>query len=94
MTRAFVFLTVIVVSFSMTAQDLPRKNGKGIVFAENNGFRFIDEESEYYTENGSHFIAKTSDHGIEDYRLQQVQHPSRILFTAVGGGLVYEFDQE
>lgn len=65
-----------------------------IIFPEEKGFRFIDEESEYYTENGIDFVVKPHDYRIEDYRLRQVQHPNRTLFTAVGGGLVYEFKDD
>ena len=65
-----------------------------IVFPEEKGFRFIDQENDYYTENGVDFVVKPHDYRLEDYRLRQVQHPNRILFTAVGGGLVYEFKDD
>jgi len=92
--RSVVFLSLIAFSFSITAQDLPGKKGQVIVFPEENGFRFIDEKSDYYTENGIDFVVKPRDYRLEDYRLRQVQHPKRTLFTAVGGGLVYEFKDD
>lgn len=94
MKRSVGFLSLIAFSFSITAQDLPGKKGQVTVFPEENGFRFIDEERDYYTENGVDFVVKPNDHGLEDYRLRQVQHPNRTLFTAVGGGLVYEFKDD
>jgi hypothetical protein len=94
MKKSVVFLSLIAFSFSITAQDLPGKKGQVIVFPEENGFRFIDEKSDYYTENGIDFVVKPRDYRLEDYRLRQVRHPNRTLFTAVGGGLVYEFKDD
>ena len=93
MIRVLYLLLCLLLFATGNAQEGSLSNGRAIVFPYENGFKFIDEDFEYYTEDGVNFIQEGHNYHLEDYRFLYVPGSDKIVLVAVGGGQVYEYSE-
>ena len=88
------FLILLLFVFALgSAQLVPGHNGKPFVFPYENGFKFIDKDYEYYTEDGKNFLLEEHNFDLEEYRFLSVRGSERIVLVAAGGGQVLEYSE-
>ena len=88
------FLILLLFFFALgSAQLVPGHNGKPFVFPYENGFKFIDKDYEYYTEDGKNFLLEEHNFDLEEYRFLSIRGSERIVLVAGGGGQVYEYSE-
>ena len=66
------------------------EEGRFIHFPKEDGFVIIDDDFEYFTNDGVSFERREHAYNLSTDRLLRFPHPKRTLFYHAGGGIVYE----
>jgi hypothetical protein len=67
------------------------EEGRFIHFPKEDGFVIIDDDFEYFTNDGVSFERREHAYNLSTDRLLRFPHPKRTLFYHAGGGIVYEY---
>ena len=95
MSRSKIYQLILILlctSLSIAQENQSQfDEGRFIHFPKEDGFVIIDDDFEYFTNDGISFERRKHAYNLSTDRLLRFPHPKRTLFYHAGGGIVYEY---